>query len=123
MNTPLHRRLLVLTGNPEWCRRAAGETLRGAAAPPPLWIGESPPDGVRGEPARKVHRILGGECDLLVFDALDGFDPDAFGAASGTLRVPSRFFGVYPHTRLFLCASSPVRRPIRRPTCACVFVC
>ncbi len=31
-------------------------------------------------------RFLGGECDLLVFDAHEGFDPDALGALAGTLR-------------------------------------
>jgi tRNA(Met) cytidine acetyltransferase len=30
--------------------------------------------------------LLGGECDLLVYDAWSGFDPDGFGAATGTLR-------------------------------------
>ena len=81
-----HRRLLVLRGKAAWCRASAAALLQDLEPQTPLWIGESSPDGVRGEPPRKVHRVLGGECDLLVFDALDGFDPDAFGAASGTLR-------------------------------------
>ncbi|MFG6137811.1 tRNA(Met) cytidine acetyltransferase TmcA [Halomonas sp. B23F22_10] len=59
----------------------------------PLWVGPEPPEGIAAEawlPAAKARTRLGGEHDLIVFDALSpgaGFDPDAFGALSGTLRA------------------------------------
>lgn len=34
----------------------------------------------------QAQRRLGQECGLLVYNAFSGFDPDAFGAVSGTLR-------------------------------------
>ena len=35
---------------------------------------------------REAASLLGGEADLLIYDAFTGFDPDALGAAAGTLR-------------------------------------
>ncbi|SDM08068.1 tRNA(Met) cytidine acetyltransferase [Modicisalibacter muralis] len=46
--------------------------------------------GVSPLPAAKARTRLGGEHDLVVIDAVSpnaGFDPDAFGAVSGTLRA------------------------------------
>ncbi|OLO05146.1 GNAT family N-acetyltransferase [Salinicola socius] len=63
----------------------------------PLWIGpelSSPdgavtwPSGVKRLSASRVRSRLGSEHDLVVFDAVSagaGFDPDAFGAISGTV--------------------------------------
>nr|WP_299243636.1 GNAT family N-acetyltransferase [uncultured Halomonas sp.] len=57
----------------------------------PLWLGSTPPDtGIAALPMAKARTRLGGEQDLVVFDAVSkdaGFDPDAFGAVSGTLRA------------------------------------
>ncbi|MFQ3789466.1 tRNA(Met) cytidine acetyltransferase TmcA [Halomonas sp. A29] len=57
------------------------------------WVSPSPPD-VLGEerwlPPGKARTHLGREHDLIVFDAASagaGFDADAFGALSGTLRA------------------------------------
>lgn len=36
-------------------------------------------------PASKAKKMLGSECSLLIYDAFTGFNPDAFGALSGTL--------------------------------------
>src|SRR5690606_11777990 len=36
--------------------------------------------------AARPSRVVGMELDALVFDACAGFDPDLFGAASGTVR-------------------------------------
>nr|WP_298378712.1 GNAT family N-acetyltransferase [uncultured Halomonas sp.] len=57
----------------------------------PLWLGSSPPTAnIPVLPMAKARTRLGGEQDLVVFDAVSkdsGFDPDAFGAISGTLRA------------------------------------
>ena len=59
------------------CRRAAGlgvvDQLRCAPR-------------VRVLQGARVFEALGTEAGTLVFDAHSGFDPDAFGAASGALR-------------------------------------
>ncbi|MBB3192284.1 tRNA(Met) cytidine acetyltransferase TmcA [Halomonas cerina] len=57
----------------------------------PLWIGPEAPAGLdpaRQLPPSRARTRLGGEHDLVVIDASTeaaGFDPDAFGALSGTL--------------------------------------
>ncbi|MFP4624798.1 MAG: tRNA(Met) cytidine acetyltransferase TmcA, partial [Gemmatimonadota bacterium] len=47
-------------------------------------------------PFRRAREALGGECDTLVFNALDGFDPDALGAAAGLPRAGGRFIWLVP---------------------------
>ena len=60
------RRAVVLAGRRAWCEAEAPDAPR-----------------VSGDGAR----LLGQELDALVFDAFEGFDPDAFGAVVGTLRA------------------------------------
>jgi tRNA(Met) cytidine acetyltransferase len=84
------RRTLVLAGNQGWCRDQAVRVITGQGAETLLWIGADLPDALPDTswqvPARRYHQVLGTEVAALVFDAHDGFDPDAFGAATGTLR-------------------------------------
>lgn len=49
------------------------------------WCGADAPAGWTTVAPRQARRQLGGECDLLVFDARAGFDADAFGALSGAV--------------------------------------
>ena len=51
-----------------------------------LWIGQRCDGETPSIPAGKARQWLGRELDLLVFDAHCGFDVDAFGALSGTVR-------------------------------------
>ncbi|UYG07452.1 tRNA(Met) cytidine acetyltransferase TmcA [Halomonas sp. M4R1S46] len=83
-----------------WCRGLAAEGRRRALAlwqaeplEAPLWVGPAPPEELADAawlPAAKARTRLGGEHDFIVYDAASpgaGFDPDAFGALSGTLRA------------------------------------
>ncbi|NWO56490.1 tRNA(Met) cytidine acetyltransferase TmcA [Chromohalobacter israelensis] len=60
----------------------------------PLWVGEGEPGAdmpaIDRLPMSQARSRLGQEHDLLIFDARtpgSGFDPDAFGALSGTVRA------------------------------------
>ncbi|MGR2739906.1 tRNA(Met) cytidine acetyltransferase TmcA [Billgrantia sp. Q4P2] len=59
----------------------------------PCWVSSTSPGALYDEawlPPAKARTRLGGEHDLIVFDAASpeaGFDADAFGALSGTLRA------------------------------------
>ncbi len=79
------RRALVLAGGAEWARRSAGQLLLHLAPQCPIWIGRHAVPPATATPAQQATRLLGSESDLLVFDAHDGFDADAFGAVVGTL--------------------------------------
>ncbi|MCK2183874.1 tRNA(Met) cytidine acetyltransferase TmcA [Halomonas getboli] len=87
------RGLVWLTGDIESVRERGLALWHALDVTAPLWVGPEPPEGIAAEtwlPAAKARTRLGGEHDLIVFDALSpgaGFDPDAFGALSGTLRA------------------------------------
>jgi tRNA(Met) cytidine acetyltransferase len=51
-----------------------------------LWIGESAPKKLCTLNNEQALSKLGQECGLLIYNAHSGFDPDALGALSGTLR-------------------------------------
>ncbi len=79
-----HRRLVLLTAQPEWARSLAAPLADGEEHS--LWIGTEAPAGGTRLPAGQASRVLGREFRLVVFDAFCGFDPDALAAVAGTLR-------------------------------------
>lgn len=87
------RGLVWIRGEAEACRRRALLVWRGAGWRAPLWVApEAPEPGIEAHwlPPAKARTRLGGEQDLLVIDAVSpgaGFDPEAFGALTGTLRA------------------------------------
>ncbi|MGM0694102.1 MAG: tRNA(Met) cytidine acetyltransferase TmcA [Pseudomonadota bacterium] len=87
------RGLIWLTGTAAACRHEALSLWQQRDWEAPLWVAAEPVDGIaasRWLPASKARTRLGGEQDLVVLDAVSaacGFDPDAFGALSGTLKA------------------------------------
>ncbi|MFY0991770.1 tRNA(Met) cytidine acetyltransferase TmcA [Halomonas sp. C05BenzN] len=87
------RGLVWLTGAADACRREALALWQARTWPQPLWVSAEHPEGIEASswlPASKARMRLGGEQDLVVVDAVSassGFDPEAFGALSGTLRA------------------------------------
>lgn len=76
------RQCLILAGSHAWaCSQAQQYACRHM-----LWLGEPPP-GIPGGPAREAWKWLGRELDLLIIDTCAGFDVEAFGAATGSLRA------------------------------------
>ena len=65
-----------------------------------LWAGESAPEPMRTVALKKAKKLLGQECDCLVYNAHQGFDAEALGALSGTvigggvllMLIPSQWF-------------------------------
>jgi len=78
---------LVLAGEAAWGRRLARDLLR-ELQPQALWLGNADEPDVAAQilPTAQAGRLLGQECDILVFDAHAGFSADAFGLASGCVR-------------------------------------
>lgn len=79
----------MLAGPAAWGRATAQQLLAQVATP--LWVGAAPPAGNhRGSgialTMAQAATVLGREFDAVVFDAHAGFDPEAFGAVSGTVR-------------------------------------
>ena len=81
-----HRRFLVCAGDAVWCRQQAAEMIRThddvlVVAEPPDW------QHVTVISAAACLGRLGAEHSHVIFDAHSGFDVDAFGAISGTVRA------------------------------------
>jgi tRNA(Met) cytidine acetyltransferase len=77
---------MLLAGKVEDCRQHARQIVNALAVNDSLWIGDGAPSGVATLGNSQALQRLGGELDLLIYDAFSGFDPDAFGALAGTLR-------------------------------------
>ena len=93
------RGVLWIADDASCARRKALSLMAAGRWRSPLWIGpdSSSPSGVSTGPqssvrlsASRARSRLGSEHDLVVFDAVSpqaGFDPDAFGAISGTVQA------------------------------------
>jgi tRNA(Met) cytidine acetyltransferase len=81
------RRVLVLSGSSHWCRGAAGRLLEYTDYSSVHWFSDRAPSGALSIQGPAALNMLGTEHDALVFDAWSGFDPDAFGALTGTIRA------------------------------------
>lgn len=81
-----HRALLVFAGERGAALSRAAELLDRAGYENSLTLSNDPAAPSPRLPAARPSRVVGMELDALVFDACTGFDPDLFGAASGTVR-------------------------------------
>lgn len=91
LNAARHRGLLWLSGPAKTVRARAEAVLEALALTDVLWVGK-PASAVVETPAEplvmtKARTRLGTEQGAVVFDAFEGFDPDAFGALAGTVRA------------------------------------
>ena len=94
--TAVHRTCQVLAGERAWAWELLCEALQGQPLQQLMWVGEEAPLDIQALPPRQVQRWLGSECRLLVFDALDGFHPDVFAAALGTLAGGGQLWLLLP---------------------------
>ncbi|NWO10671.1 tRNA(Met) cytidine acetyltransferase [Chromohalobacter salexigens] len=85
-----HRGVIWIPASPETAHARALSLWRARAWQAPLWVGQAAPsESINVLVPRQARTRLGREHDLIVIDAgaESGFDPDAFGALSGTLRA------------------------------------
>lgn len=80
------RRLLLLCDRRETAIAWLGRHLVAVDPDDVLWLGETAPPPFAAIPSARIGQHLGTEYRLLVVDAYAGFHPDAFAAATGTLR-------------------------------------
>ena len=78
-----HRAAIVLSGEKQWVQQQAQTIIEGIK-PGSILCVSSEIDGALSP--KKARTQLGNEVDIIVFDACQAFEPDAFGAISGTLR-------------------------------------
>ena len=120
------RRLVLLAGEADWCRAMAKRCLALLPGCATLWIGSAAADGLPGLALEQGLRVMGGEHELLVLDAHEGFDPDVFGAASGAVVGGGLLFLSAHHWQTgprFLIRRMPASAsfPMPLPVCRDVF--
>ena len=96
-----HRGLVWISGDQAAVKRTLSDLLVGGAGTT-FWVGDDAPDEVTVVEGRGLSGRLGAECDALVFDARNGFEPDVFGALSGTLRGGGVLYLLTPSVDLWL---------------------
>jgi tRNA(Met) cytidine acetyltransferase len=105
-----HRRMVVIEGEPEASRGIAREIVQALALKASLWVGETAPEVIDSLRNPQAHEVLGGEIDLIVYDAFSGFDPDAFGALGGTLCGGGLLLLLTPPMESWHCYADPEYR-------------
>lgn len=82
-----HRATLVIADERPAALALAEQVLPALPLTDVSWYSDRAPEGAAVCFGEAAFGLLGGELDALVFDAWAGFDPDAFGALSGTVRA------------------------------------
>jgi tRNA(Met) cytidine acetyltransferase len=82
-----HRVGLVLSGSAHWARDMAARITDSVSSRQSVWISHAAPQQVDAVGYEQATGLLGQERDMVVYDAFSGFDPDAFGAVSGTIKA------------------------------------
>ena len=116
------RRILRLQGEQSWCYQQTKQLIE-ALQLDYFWCGHSP-DGID---SISYKQILGRETSLLIINAYDSFDANAFAASEGTLRgggllilltpttIPAEdLFYHYVHAQLATCQVATIHedRPV-----------
>ena len=108
--TNRHRSGLILTGSEAWCLDAARDIYSGSdMGSARLWIGTHPMTGFAAVAAKKAHQVLGQTYDVVVFNGRSGFDVDALGAVSGTIRGGGQLCLLMPSFAHWSTYADPVR--------------
>jgi len=80
------RRALVLAGSRDWCLDVADKLVTATGLLSVHWFSDRAPRSAASSQGAAALHLLGTELDALVFDAWSGFDPDAFGALTGSIK-------------------------------------
>lgn len=81
------RRLLVISGEADWCRRRAALAL--APLADATWCGSPAPAGCQALPLTQIRTVLGRELGHCVLDWHPGCHAEALAALAGALRAGS----------------------------------
>ncbi len=107
-----HRCVAVLSGDRAQSVSTAGELLIQLEFSDVAWYSDEVPAGRKGCHAEAAFSLLGNEVDALVFDAWSGFDPDAFGALTGSLRAGGLLLLLIPELKSWPDYDDPQKRRI-----------
>ncbi|KZY45419.1 hypothetical protein A3732_10405, partial [Oleiphilus sp. HI0050] len=88
---------VVLSGDKNWCLDTVQSNSLFGDINEAIYISASEPiKGFKSVSAHKVKSLLGGDCNLLLWDGFDGLSPDGLGGASGLVRGGGLFIIMVP---------------------------
>ncbi|MCO6413968.1 MAG: tRNA(Met) cytidine acetyltransferase [Thiogranum sp.] len=90
------RAVAVVTGTRDECHAVAQRLVQLARPQTLHWYSDRAPQQAHSSHGAAALGLLGTELDALVFDAWSGFNPDAFGALTGTVRAGGVLFLLAP---------------------------
>ena len=79
------RRLLVISGERDWARDLLSQFTLSTTFERRLYLTDKPIEESLSIPIAKAQQFLGQELDCLVYDCFAGLNPDALGAAGGSV--------------------------------------
>lgn len=91
----LHRHIFIFAGDAEWQKKSLQKTLNGDEEIC-LWVGEEATEKFPYITTKKAHSWLGREKQVVIFDANNQFDVDAFAAISGIVVGGGMFILLMP---------------------------
>jgi len=92
-NQTKQRAAIVLSGDFEFCSETINSIINDLPYESVMWISSEFRQAISPQ---KAKTQLGKECDVVVFDAYNEFDLDAFGAVSGTVKAGGMLFLLIP---------------------------
>ncbi len=80
------RHCVMLSGDSKWSRALAETVKQTLSIKQFICLSNQKSSTAEQLPIRQANKLLGRETELLIYDAHGGFDADALGASSGTVR-------------------------------------
>lgn len=107
-----HRKIIALTGSRKWTHEAACLLIGAHPHDDILWVGDTVPAELSITPFARRQQLLGDEYGMAIIDAWSGFDPDQFGAVSGTVRGGGALLLLLPPLDEWLLRPEPAQQRI-----------
>ena len=94
-DSALFRQVWIFSGDNNWQNESLITLLQGYENQL-LWLGENAPEIIPSVTCKKAHSFLGSEKQVVIFDANEAFDVDAFAAISGIVLGGGLFVLLMP---------------------------
>lgn len=87
MLTMNQRQCVILQGNIDWCLSSSQTLLSGFDTNNIIFLSNCTESSYQTIPTKQAQKHLGKEFDGVIFDAMESFQPDSFGAIVGTIKA------------------------------------
>ena len=82
-----NRQFHIISGDRPWVRHTLNSWLISHAHLDTLYLGSRAPSCTRQLDIAQSKKVLGSECDIVIYDSFDGLDPDSLGIVAGAIRA------------------------------------